>query len=369
MSHFSAINSLKPTVKETAVDPVMTYDYAKCLFDHRDQVSMVLEVIRTCKPIERQITMELAALEQFSNGGSCTGIIDIISGGNVESFNKRLGISAADLFDRTEAGKRDIYISSLTEDVSNFIGNLWNAIRSAIQKVYDWSGNITNKESRIGMATAQLDAAINAVTAKGNVSVTCDMADLGDWTAKANEVLKLYQVLLEIINGSAQSITSGQLNENSLQDQLLGKMQRASILGIKLNIQDGAKSSSFMFPGISSGRVELKDAQQGLNECKQLFGQVIGKIGEINQALAAYAQHITTAQTQYKCNTDCAAVVSNISSATQMVTKTIVSVNSYVAEQIAGAIIDIAGKVVGAVGPAPAPQPVSQPAQQPAQQG
>lgn len=369
MSYFSTLNNLKPKEEDRVLDPVMTFDYAQQLFEHHEQLSMVMDAIRHCQPLTRQINMELAAIEQFSKGGSCVGILDIISGGNIESFNKRIGISASDLFGRSESSKRDIYVSSLTEDVTNFIGNLWNAIRNAIQKVYDWGTNITNGEGRVMMAKGQIDNAINALNAKGNASITCDMTDPADWMAKASECLKLYQVLIEILTTSGQSITSGQLTENSLQDQLLGKMQRASIVNIKLNIQDGHKSSSFMFPGICSGRIELNDTAQTLSECKQILEQIIGKINELNQALAAYAQNITTAQTQYKCNTDCAAVVSNISSATQMVTKTIVSVNSYVVETISGGLIDIGGKIIGAIGPVPQQQvPVEQtpaPTQQP----
>lgn len=82
--------------------------------------------------------------------------------------------------------------------------------------------------------------------------------------------------------------------------------------------------------------------------------------------MAAYAQNITTAQTQYKCNTDCAAAIGNISSATQMITKSIVSINSYSSEVIANSVLDILSKVSGAIGSmpdAPAPQEPQQPPQ------
>ena len=127
-----------------------------------------------------------------------------------------------------------------------------------------------------------------------------------------------------------------------------------------------------MYVASTNRSIEIKDASQSLNECKQLYDQVLAKIAAINEAIAAYAQNVTTAQTQYKCNTDCAAVVSNISSATQFIAKSVVSINNYVAETLSNCLIDIATKITSATASLPdqqpAPQPAEQPQQQPAQQ-
>lgn len=372
MSKFSDILKIKTLKRENVVEQTLTsFDYLTASTVNFEQVADLRESIREISPIINEIKLETAAMEAMSNSKEYKGILDILSRGDLDNFHKRLGISNNDLFNRSDVGKRDIYISSLTEDVTNFIAQLWNAVKNAIQKVYDWSNNLTGENTKIGICKKQVDAAIQAITSKGTVSLTCDICDIDDWKSKATEVIKLYGIIQELLTTATQSIITGQLNENALQDQLLGKMQRNNILNIKLVIADGSKSSSFVFPGIGTGRIEIKDASQCLNECKQLYDQVLSKIASINEAIAAYAQNVTTAQNQYKCNTDCAAVVSNISSATQMITKSIVSINNYVTETITNCLTDIALKINSSTANLPDQQQAVQPAtqeQQPAQQ-
>lgn len=373
MAKFSDILNIESQRKEErGCSPMQCFDYANASTLNLEQVADVREAIRAISPIISEIKLESAALEAMNGSKEYKGILDILSHGDMDSFHNRLGISANDLFNRSKAGKRDIYISSLTEDVTNFISNLWNAVRSAIQKVYDWSTNLSNEGTKIGICKKQVEAAIQAISSKGSASITCDICDIDDWKFKASEVIKLYGIIQELLTTATQSIITGQLNENALQDQMLGKMQRNNVTNIKLVIADGAKSSSFLFPGIGTGRIEIKDASQSLNECKQLYDQVLAKITAINEAIAAYAQNVTTAQTQYKCNTDCAAVVSNISSATQFIAKSVVSINNYVAETMSNCLIDIATKITSATASLPdqqpAPQPADQTQQQPAQQ-
>lgn len=363
MSKFSDILSIKPSKQNTTnTVPFTRFDYAVASTENLEQVSDIRECVRGIGNIISEVKLESVAIEAMNSSNDYKGILDILSHGDMDSFNHRLGLSSADLFGRSENGKRDIYVASLTEDVTNFIAQLWDAVRRAIQKVYDWSTNLSNETTKIGICKKQLEASIQAVSSKGSVSVTCDICDIEDWKVKAAEVIKLYSVIQELLTTATQSIITGQLNENALQDQLLGKMQRNNIASIKLVIADGAKSSSFLFPGIGTGRIEIKDAAQSLNDCKQLYDQILAKIGAINEAIAAYAQNVTTAQTQYKCNTDCAAVVSNISSATQMVVKAVVSVNNYVAETLTNCLIDIASKINSATAKLPAQQPATQPA-------
>ena len=144
-------------------------------------------------------------------------------------------------------------------------------------------------------------------------------------------------------------------------------MQRANISEIKYDIGNAPSSSSFRFNGIASGRIEFKNAASQLTEIKNNFDAILAKIVSLNKAVAAYAQNITTAQTQYKCNTDCAAAVGNISSATQVITKGIVSINSYASETIANAVLDILGKVANTIGAMPNVPAKPEP-QQPPQQ-
>ena len=371
MSKFSDILKIKISKKENAFNPDLTgFDYANASTINFEQVADIRESIRAISPIINEIKLETAAIESMGSSKEYKGILDILSHGDMDNFHKRLGISSNDLFNRSDSGKRDIYISSLTEDVTNFIAQLWNAVRNAIQKVYDWSNNLTGDNTKIGICKKQTDAAIQSVSQKGTVSLTCDICDINDWKAKATEVIKLYGIIQELLTTATQSIITGQLNENALQDQLLGKMQRNNILNIKLVIADGSKSSSFVFPGIGTGRIEIKDVSQCLNECKQLYDQVLTKIASINEAIAAYAQNVTTAQNQYKCNTDCAAVVSNISSATQMITKSIVSINNYVTETLTNCLTDIASKINTSIANLPEQQQNIQPAtqEQPVQQ-
>jgi len=376
MAKFSDLVNIKVQEKEEKVSPILCFDYANASTLNLEQVADIRESIRAISPIINDIKLEVAAMESMTGSKEYKGILDILSHGDMDGFHKRLGITANDLFNRSEEGKRDIYISSLTEDVTNFIANLWNAVRNAIQKVYDWSTNLTSESTKIGICKKQVESAIQAISAKGSASITCDICDIEDWKFKASEVIKLYGIIQELLTTATQSIVTGQLNENALQDQMLGKMQRNNVNSIKLVIADGAKSSSFVFQGIGTGRLEVKDASQSLNECKQLYDQVLAKIASINEAIAAYAQNVTTAQTQYKCNTDCAAVVSNISSATQFIAKSVVSINNYVAETLSNCLIDIAAKITSATAslpdqqpePQPEQQQQAQPAEQPAQQ-
>ena len=368
MAKFSDILNIEHQEKEErGCSPIMGFDYSNASTMNLEQVAELRQCIRAISPIINEIKLEVAAMEAMSGSKEYKGILDILSRGDMDGFHNRLGISANDLFNRSEAGKRDIYISSLTEDVTNFIANLWNAVRSAIQKVYDWSTGLSGEGTKIGICKKQVESAIQDISSKGSASITCDICDIDDWKFKASEVIKLYGIIQELLTTATQSIVTGQLNENALQDQMLGKMQRNNITNIKLVIADGAKSSSFQFPGIGTGRIEIKDASQSLNECKQLYDQVLAKIASINEAIAAYAQNVTTAQTQYKCNTDCAAVVSNISSATQFIAKSVVSINNYVAETLSNCLIDIAAKITSATASLPDQQPAPQPAPQPEQ--
>ena len=364
MPKFSDILNVEIQKKEECThSPILCFDYSNASTLNLEQVADIRESIRSISPIINEIRLEVAAMEAMDGSKEYKGILDILSHGDMDRFHNRLGISSNDLFNRSEAGKRDIYISSLTEDVTNFISQLWDAVRSAIQKVYDWSTGLANEGTKVGICKKQLEASIQAIAAKGSASITCDICDIDDWKFKAAEIIKLYGIIQELLATATQSIVTGQLNENALQDQMLGKMQRNNIAAIKLVIADGAKSSSFLFPGIGTGRIEIKDAAQSLNECKDLYNQVLDKIASINEAVAAYAQNITTAQNQYKCNTDCAAVVSNISSATQFIAKAIVSINNYVAETLSNCLIDIATKITSATASLPNQQPVAQPEQ------
>lgn len=368
MSKFSYILNADVSKQGNRNDEIITgYDYGNASVLNFEQVSELRDLVREISPIVNTLKLECAAIESLSNAGSYQGIIDILSNGNIDQFHKRLGISEADLFGRSEACKKDIYISSLTEDVTNFISQLWDAIKNAIQKVFDWSTNLTSDYSKISICKKQMDAAIQSVSSKGNISVTCDMCDINDWSIKAGQVLKLYAILEELFATASNSITTGQLNENMLQDQLVGKMQRNNIVDIKLVILDGAKSSSFTFPGICTSRFEVKDVATTLNNCKQTYDSVVAKISEINNAISTYAQNITTAQTQYKCNTDSAAVVSNISSATQLITKSIISLNNYVAETLTNCLVDIVSKINSAASKLPDQTP-QEPEQQQAVQ-
>lgn len=353
--------------EERGCSPILCFDYANASTMNLEQVADIRETIRNISPIVNEIKLEVAAMEVMTGSKEYKGILDILSHGDMDGFHNRLGISSNDLFNRSEAGKRDIYVSSLTEDVTNFISQLWDAVRSAIQKVYDWSTGLSNENTKIGICKKQVEASIQAISAKGSASITCDICNIDDWKIKASEVIKLYGIIQELLTTATQSIVTGQLNENALQDQMLGKMQRNNVAEIKLVIADGAKSSSFLFPGIGTGRIEIKDASQSLNECKDLYEQILAKIASINEAIAAYAQNVTTAQNQYKCNTDCAAVVSNISSATQFIAKSIVSVNNYVVETLSNCLIDIASKITSATASLP-DQQQAQPAAQPEQQ-
>ena len=363
--NFSLISNIKKrdpeVVKNNWKDLFLEYSLAQ-----KDALESVLRETDIGKEID-MVRMEMAAINLLENNNSgYKGIIDILSRGNIETFHKRLGISDNDLFNRSEAGKRDVYVSSLTEDVTNFIANLWNAIRNAIQKVYDWSGNLYSDNSKIGLCKKQFETVLPTLQSKGDVNVTVDASDINDLKTKINNLLRLYQVMSELIASAGQSVTTGQLTEKALQDQLLGKMQRANIEDIKLEIGPGSKSSAFRFSGVSSGRIEIQHAAQVIQDLKSQFDAVIGQIEALNKAMSSYAQNITTAQTQYKCNTDCAAAVGNISSTTQMITKSIVSINSYSSEVIANAVLDILGKVGGAIGSmpdAPAPQEPPQPPQ------
>lgn len=368
MSKFSDILNVEVQEKEErGCSPISCFDYANASTLNLEQVADIRDSIRRITPIINEIKLEVAAMETMGSSNSYSGILDILSHGDLDGFHKRLGITANDLFNRSEAGKRDIYISSLTEDVTNFIAQLWDAVRSAIQKVYDWSTNIAAENGKIGICKKQLDGTVQHLASKGSASITCDIIDIDDWKFKATEVIKLYGILQELLTTATQSIITGQLNENALQDQLVGKMQRNNITGIKLIIADGAKSSAFLFPGIGTGRIDIPDASASVNECKQLYEQIIAKIAAINEAIAAYAQNVTAAQNQYKCNTDCAAVVSNISSATQMIAKSIVSINNYVVETITICLVDIISKINSAVAKLPAQQaaPEQQPQPQP----
>lgn len=368
MAKFSDILNAESNKKEEVISSsLLSFDYAHASAMNFEQVADIRKSIRAISPIIQEIQLETAAMETMSKSKDYKGILDVLSHGNMDEFHNRLGISNSDLFNRSEAGKRDIYISSLTEDVTNFIAQLWDAVRKAIQKVYDWSTNLSGENAKIGLCKKQVDTVVQSLASKGNASITCDICDINDWKFKANEVIKLYGIIQELLTTATQSIITGQLNENALQDQMLGKMQRNNITSIKLVIADGAKSSSFIFQGIATGRLEITDASQNLNECKQLYEQVIAKIAAVNEAIAAYAQNVTAAQNQYKCNTDCAAVVSNISSATQMIAKSIVSVNNYVVETLSNCLTDIAGKIGSAVANLPDTQ-VQEPVQQPVQQ-
>lgn len=369
MPKFSDILNVENKKEERGCSPILQFDYANASTLNHEQVSDIRDAIREISPIVNMIRMESAAIESMNTAGSYQGIIDIVSNGNIDQFHKRLGISEADLFGRSDSGKKDIYISSLTEDVTNFIAQLWEAVKTAIQKVYDWSTNLTSESSKIASCKKQLDAVIQMVSTKGNVSVTCDMCDINDWGIKASQVLRLYAILEELFTTASNSIVSGQLNENMLQDQLVGKMQRNNITDIKLVIADGVKSSSFMFPGIGTSRLEVKDASAALNNCKQTYEAMIGKISSINNAISSYAQSILNAQTQYKCNTDCAAVVSNISSATQLITKSVISINNYVTETLTNCLVDIVSKINSAASKMPdqAPQQPQPEQQQPVQ--
>lgn len=364
--NFSLISNLKK------VDPEVVKNNWKDLFfsysiEQQENLSSVLQATNITKEID-MVKMEMAAIDLLQNNKSgYTGIIDILSKGNLETFHKRLGISDSDLFNRSETGKRDVYVSSLTEDVANFIAKLWDAVRNAIQKVYDWSNNLYSDNSKIGLCKAQFETVLSTLQSKGDVTITVDMTDPQDLHVKIASILKLYQVLEELVAGAGQTVASGQLTEKSLQDQLLGKMQRANIADIKYEIGNNPSSSSFRFNGISSGRIEFKDATNEITKIKTEFEAILGKIEALNKAIAAFAQNITTAQTQYKCNTDCAAAVGNISSSTQVITKGIVSINSYVSEVIANAILDILGKIataIGAMPDAPKPQEPPQPPRQ-----
>ncbi len=378
MAKFSDILNIETKQKEEVISSsLLSFDYAHASALNFEQVSDIRKSIRAISPIIQEIQLETAAMETMGKSKDYKGILDILSHGNMDEFHNRLGISNNDLFNRSEAGKRDIYISSLTEDVTNFIAQLWDAVRNAIQKVYDWSTNITAENGKIGICKKQLDGTVQHLASKGSASITCDIIDIDDWKFKATEVIKLYGILQELLTTATQSIITGQLNENALQDQLVGKMQRNNITGIKLIIADGAKSSAFVFPGIGTGRIDIPDVSASVNECKQLYEQIIAKVAAINEAIAAYAQNVTAAQNQYKCNTDCAAVVSNISSATQMIAKSIVSINNYVVETITTCLVDIISKINSAVANLPAQQAApeqqqsqqtTEPAQQPEQQ-
>lgn len=365
MSKFSDLINIKPQVKEErGCSPTMELDYSNTSTLNFEQVSDIRDSIRLISPIVNMLKMECAAIECLSSNKNYQGIIDIISNGNLDQFHKRLGLSESDLFGRTDKGKADIYISSLTEDVTNFISQLWDAIRTAIQKVFDWSTNITSDSSKITSCKKLLDSVIQTASSKGNVAITCDMCDVNDWCTKANQVIKLYSILEELFTTATQSIVTGQLNENMLQDQLTGKMQRNNITEIKLVITDGVKSSSFAFPGIATARFEVKDVGATLTNCKQIYEAIIGKIGSINNAITTYAQSVTAAQTQYKCNTDCAAVVSNISSATQLITKSTVSINNYVVETLTNCLTDITSKINTTIGKLPNQAPQQEQVQQ-----
>ena len=366
MGKFSDLVNIEIPKKHNDESPFTNKKYLQESIENLDQVSSIRDCIREIAPIINSIKMECAAIESLQSNSDFTGIIDIISKGDVDGFHKRLGITNSDLFGRSDKGKRDIYVSSLTEDVTNFISQLWDAVRSAIQKVYDWSMNLVSENSKIAICKQQVDAAIQAMSTKGNATVTCDMCDVNDWEIKANQILKLYTVLEELFTTATQSIVTGQLNENMLQDQLVGKMQRNNIIDIKLVITDGVKSSSFVFQGIGTGRIEVTDAGTTLTNCKQMYDSIIAKIGNVNNAIATYAQNITAAQSQYKCNTDCAAVVSNISSATQLITKAVVSINNYVTETLTNCLMDIASKINMASQKLPDQQPSqNQPEQEP----
>jgi len=311
------------------------------------------------------IHMESVAIQHLKESPDYKGILDVISMQNVDSLNKRLGITHEDLFDRTDAGIRDVYVSSLTEDVNNFIGNLWAAIKSSLQKTYSWSTNLGSENSTIDLCKKMLESVKAILTSKGNAAITCDMIDPEDWKIKAAECSNLLRALTELIANATQVVITGQLNEKSLQDQLLGMMQRANISQIKLVIETGPSSSSFQLPGVSSARVELKDTQQEILSCGQVYVELLSNLDNLNKGIVPYAQAIEAAQNQYKCNTNCAAVVSNISSASAMITKAIVAVDSYILGTISESFLDILKKIEGSIGSLPEAQPVEQP---PAQQ-
>ena len=125
--NFSLISNLKE------VDPEVVKNNWKDLFfsysiEQQENLSNVLQATNITKEID-MVKMEMAAIDLLQNNKSgYTGIIDILSKGNLETFHKRLGISDNDLFNRSETGKRDVYVSSLTEDVANFIAKLWDPL-------------------------------------------------------------------------------------------------------------------------------------------------------------------------------------------------------------------------------------------------
>ena len=145
--NFSSIANLEEIDREAIKNNWrdLFFNYSIC---QHEELKNVLEEINTTNECD-MIRMEMAAINLLQNNkSSYSGIIDIISRGNLDTFHKRLGISDNDLFGRSEAGKRDVYVSSLTEDVVNFIAKLWEAVRNAIQKVYDWSNNLYSDNSK-----------------------------------------------------------------------------------------------------------------------------------------------------------------------------------------------------------------------------
>lgn len=346
-------------------------EYMLIAFHQMNQMDATRDSILQLNHAHTSLLWNSAALEQIQkNKKEFRGVVAVLSRGNLDEFHARLGLRKEDLFGRSPEGVRDIYISSLTEDVTRFIENLWTAVKQSVQQVYDWSINLSSENTKIALCKKLIEETNAVLASKGSISVSCDMTDPDDWKRKVTECIALYTVLEELLTTATQSVISGQLSEKTLQDQLLGKMQRANIEEIKLNIQNDYKSSSFVFPGISSSRIELPNAQEAIGQYQNLMNNLLQKIDEVNKLIPAYAQNVNAAQTQYKCNTDCVAVVSNISSATQLVSKTIVSINSYVQETIANGLIDILSKVSTAAKSLPdqvsqtsqpAPEPTSPP--------
>lgn len=358
MSFISAIANLEAPISEQKSIPSnhFSIDRFDVAMETLDFISMLNTENIDLLNLIMVVRMDSSAIEHLNTTADYKGILDIISSGDVERLNKRLKISNEDLFNRTNAGIRDVYVSSLTEDVTNFIGNLWNAIKSSLQKTYAWSTNLGSENSTVDLCKKSIEAINQNFNTSGNASVACDMIDPEDWMAKADECSKLLAALTALITGASQSVITGQLNEKSLQDQLLGMMQRANIEQIKLVIESGPSSSSFRFPGINSSRIELKDTKESVLTYGQKYTELLTNLDNMNKSIVGYAQAIVAAQTQYKCNTDCAAVVSNIGSATQMITKAVVAADSYILGSISVGLLDITKKISDSLNTLPSNQ-------------
>ena len=116
MAKFSDILNVEASKKEEhGCSPIVGYDYANASTLNLEQVAELRQCIRAISPIINEIKLEVAAMEAMSGSKEYKGILDILSHGDMEGFHSRLGISSNDLFNRSETGKRDIYISSLTK--------------------------------------------------------------------------------------------------------------------------------------------------------------------------------------------------------------------------------------------------------------